>query len=39
MHRINAPQAVLANTWARSHVEAVERDLLVAYPVIDISGM
>ena len=27
---------MLVNTWAWSHAEAVERDLLVAYPVIDI---
>ena len=26
----------LVNTWARSCAEAVERDLLVAFPVIDI---
>ena len=26
----------LVYTWARCHAEAVERDLLVAYPVIDI---
>ena len=29
---------VLVNTWVRSRVEAVEQDLQVAYPVIDISG-
>ena len=28
--------AVLVDTWARSRVQAVERDMLVAYPVIDI---
>ena len=27
---------VLVNTWARSRAEAVERDLLVVYAVIDI---
>ena len=28
----------LTNTWARSRAEAVGRDLLVAYLVIDIRG-
>ena len=27
---------LLAKAWARSCVQAAERDLLVAYPVIDI---
>ena len=36
-HKQNAPLIViLINIWARSHAEAVEQDLLVAYPVIDI---
>ena len=26
------------NTWARSRAENIERDLLVAYPMIDIHG-
>ena len=30
---------VLVITWARSRAEAVERHLLVAYPVIDIRDM
>ena len=29
---------VLVNTWAWCRAEAVERDLLVAYPVIDIRA-
>ena len=31
-------RVVLIKTWARSHAEAVERDLLVVYPVIDIRA-
>ena len=38
-HGQGAPRLVLANTRARSHAEAVEHYLLVAYPVIDIHGM
>ena len=30
--------AVLVNTWAGSHFQAVERDLLVTYLVMDICG-
>ena len=30
---------VLVNTSARSRAEAVERDLLVAYSMIDIHGL
>ena len=33
----NAPLSVaLLNTWARSHAQGTERDLLVVYLVIDI---
>ena len=32
------PQIVPVNTWTRSRAEAVEQDLLVAYPVIDIRA-
>ena len=34
----STPGVVLINTWAWSRAEAVERDLLVAYSVIDIRG-
>ena len=38
-HAQNAPLlVVLVNTWARRRAETVERDILVAYPVIDIGG-
>ena len=30
---------VLVNTWARSSAEAVERDMLVVYPVMDIRDI
>ena len=36
----NAPsEKVFVNTWVRSRAEAVEQDLLVAYPVIDICDL
>ena len=35
----NGYRVVLVSTWVRSRAEAVERDLLVAYPVIDIRGL
>ena len=31
--------ALLVKNWAWSCVKAAERDLLVAYPVIDIGGI
>ena len=37
-HVQNAPRVLRVSTWARSRAEAVERDLLVAYPVIDIRA-
>ena len=30
---------VLVNTWARSHAKSADRDLLIAYMVIDIRGI
>ena len=31
-------QKALVSTWARSHAEAIEQDLLVAYMVIDYES-
>ena len=38
-HGHNATRVVLFNTWDRSCAEAVELDLLVAYPLMYIAGM
>ena len=38
-HALNAPLEFLVNTWARKRADALERDLLVVYPVIDIRGL
>ena len=34
-----AQNAPLVKNWARSRVQASERDLLVAYPLIDIHAL